>query len=111
MSLTFAYVSFLAEYANSPGVHWQRDPRSRVYNFPPHLENIPNVLDFAFERLQGFVSSSRDNVSIDDFLRLKSHTNITTGFTPIGTTRGQKVCGIDFFTIWNSQPNIFPDIW
>ncbi|KAK7048290.1 mitochondrial protein Pet127-domain-containing protein [Favolaschia claudopus] len=44
----------------NPGVHWLQDPRSRVYNFPPHLENIPRVTDFAFERLPGFISSSRD---------------------------------------------------
>ncbi|KAJ7212191.1 mitochondrial protein Pet127-domain-containing protein [Mycena pura] len=44
----------------NPGVHWLQDPRSRVYNFSPHLENIPKVTDFAFERLAGFISSSRD---------------------------------------------------
>ncbi|KAG6850279.1 hypothetical protein H0H93_015536 [Arthromyces matolae] len=44
----------------NPGVHWLRDPRSKVYNFPPHLEEIPRVTDFAFERLGGFIKSSRD---------------------------------------------------
>ncbi|KAF5382603.1 hypothetical protein D9615_002963 [Tricholomella constricta] len=44
----------------NPGVHWLQDPRSRVYNFPPYLENIPKVTDFAFERLSGFIKSSRD---------------------------------------------------
>ncbi|THV05252.1 Pet127-domain-containing protein [Dendrothele bispora CBS 962.96] len=44
----------------NPGVHWLRDPRSRVYNFPPALEIVPKVVDFAFERLTGFVKSSRD---------------------------------------------------
>ncbi|KAK7469134.1 hypothetical protein VKT23_003625 [Stygiomarasmius scandens] len=44
----------------NPGVHWLRDPRSRVYNFPPALEIIPKVIDFAFERLTGFIKSSRD---------------------------------------------------
>ncbi|KAG5651235.1 hypothetical protein H0H81_009354 [Sphagnurus paluster] len=44
----------------NPGVHWLQDPRSRVYNFPPYLEHIPKVTDFAFERLGGFISSSRD---------------------------------------------------
>ncbi|KAJ7459785.1 RNA processing-related protein, mitochondrial RNA degradation [Mycena latifolia] len=44
----------------NPGVHWLQDPRSRVYNFPPHLENIPKVTEFAFERLPGFIKSSRD---------------------------------------------------
>ncbi|KAF8631808.1 hypothetical protein AX17_005023 [Amanita inopinata Kibby_2008] len=44
----------------NPGVHWLHDPRSRVYNFTPWVENIPKVTDFAFERLRGFVKSSRD---------------------------------------------------
>ncbi|KAG6866296.1 hypothetical protein C0991_006392 [Blastosporella zonata] len=43
------------------GVHWLQDPRSKVYNFPPHIEVIPKVTDFAFERLGGFIKSSRDN--------------------------------------------------
>ncbi|PPR00204.1 hypothetical protein CVT24_004907 [Panaeolus cyanescens] len=44
----------------NPGVHWLQDPRSRVYNFTPWLESIPKVNDFAFERLTGFIKSSRD---------------------------------------------------
>ncbi|KAH9480468.1 mRNA degradation protein, mitochondrial [Psilocybe cubensis] len=44
----------------NPGVHWLQDPRSHVYNFTPWLEKIPKVNDFAFERLTGFISSSRD---------------------------------------------------
>ncbi|KAG7443094.1 Pet127-domain-containing protein [Guyanagaster necrorhizus] len=44
----------------NPGVHWLRDPRSHVYNFPPSVESIPRVFDFAFERLPGFTKSSRD---------------------------------------------------
>jgi hypothetical protein len=40
-----------------------RDPRSKVYNFTPWLEEIPRVTDFAFERLTGFVRSSRDEVT------------------------------------------------
>lgn len=37
-----------------------RDPRSSVYNFTPELEHLPKVTDFAFERVEGFVKSSRD---------------------------------------------------
>ncbi|KAJ7254384.1 mitochondrial protein Pet127-domain-containing protein [Mycena haematopus] len=44
----------------NPGVHWLQDPRSRVYNFSPHLETLPKVTEFAFERLPGFIKSSRD---------------------------------------------------
>ncbi|KAJ7288412.1 mitochondrial protein Pet127-domain-containing protein [Mycena rebaudengoi] len=49
----------------NPGVHWLQDPRSRVYNFPPRLENLPNVKEFAFERLPGFIKSSRDEALQD----------------------------------------------
>ena len=55
----------------SPGVHWLQDPRSRVYNFSPYLENIPKVTDFAFERLVGFVKSSRDEVSLSYSSRIR----------------------------------------
>ncbi|KAF9077594.1 mitochondrial protein Pet127-domain-containing protein [Rhodocollybia butyracea] len=44
----------------NPGVHWLRDPLSRVYNFHPSLGIIPKITDFAFERLDGFTRSSRD---------------------------------------------------
>lgn len=47
----------------SPGVYWVRDPRSRVYNFSPRLESIPQVKDFDFGRVAGFIKSSRDDVS------------------------------------------------
>ncbi|KAF7314200.1 hypothetical protein MKEN_00892200 [Mycena kentingensis (nom. inval.)] len=42
------------------GVHWLQDPRSRVYNFTPYLEDIPKVTNFAFEKLVGFIKSSHD---------------------------------------------------
>lgn len=45
----------------NPGVHWMRDPRSHVYNFSPALEHLPKVTDFAFDRIEGFVKSSRDD--------------------------------------------------
>ncbi|EIW81437.1 Pet127-domain-containing protein [Coniophora puteana RWD-64-598 SS2] len=44
----------------NPGVHWMRDPRSKVYNFDPWLEEVPDVSDFAFDRITGFIKSSRD---------------------------------------------------
>ncbi|ETW81737.1 hypothetical protein HETIRDRAFT_237178, partial [Heterobasidion irregulare TC 32-1] len=44
----------------NPGVSWLQDPRSNVYNYTTWLENVPSVKDFAFERLGGFISSSRD---------------------------------------------------
>ncbi|EAU86245.2 hypothetical protein CC1G_03456 [Coprinopsis cinerea okayama7 len=45
----------------NPGVHWVQDPRSRVYNFTPWLEKIPKVSEFDYDRIPGFVPSSRDN--------------------------------------------------
>ncbi len=44
------------------GVHWIRDPDTGKYNFPEYLETIPQVADFAFDRLPGFVPSSQDKV-------------------------------------------------
>ncbi|KAI0059535.1 Pet127-domain-containing protein [Artomyces pyxidatus] len=44
----------------NPGVHWLKDPRSRVYNFTTWLKSIPSVKDFAFERIPLFVRSSGD---------------------------------------------------
>ena len=61
-----------AEFSSSPGVHWLQDPRSRVYNFPPYLENIPKVTDFDFDRLTGFIKSSRDEVRRRPFLFQKT---------------------------------------
>ncbi|KAG6890777.1 hypothetical protein C0995_003207 [Termitomyces sp. Mi166 len=57
----------------NPGVHWLQDPRSQVYNFPPYLERIPQVTDFAFERLGGFIKSSRDN-DLWDLLQRENRT-------------------------------------
>ncbi|KAI0786805.1 mitochondrial protein Pet127-domain-containing protein [Abortiporus biennis] len=45
----------------SPGVHWVQDPRSRVYNFIPWVQNIPPLDDFAFNRVAEFVPSADDD--------------------------------------------------
>lgn len=62
----------LSKYANyaSPGVYWLQDPRSRVYNFPPYLQTIPRVDEFAFSRVEGFIKSSADKVSRDQIFEL-----------------------------------------
>ncbi|THH27314.1 hypothetical protein EUX98_g6874 [Antrodiella citrinella] len=44
----------------SPGVHWIRDPRSRVYNFSPWLQGVPKLSTFDFDRVTGFIRSSKD---------------------------------------------------
>ncbi|PAV16908.1 Pet127-domain-containing protein [Pyrrhoderma noxium] len=46
----------------NPGVHWIQDPRSQVYNFTPFVQQIPDIKDFAFDRLTPFMPSSRDTV-------------------------------------------------
>lgn len=46
----------------SPGVYWLQDPRSRVFNFTPWLQTVPNVKEFAFSRVASFIKSSSDNV-------------------------------------------------
>ncbi|KAL6304323.1 mitochondrial protein Pet127-domain-containing protein [Sparassis latifolia] len=47
-------------FVPSSGVTWLQDPRSSVYNFHPKLKKIPKVDTFAFDRLTGFVTSSKD---------------------------------------------------
>ncbi|OBA19981.1 Pet127-domain-containing protein [Metschnikowia bicuspidata var. bicuspidata NRRL YB-4993] len=44
----------------SPGVHFLQDPRTRVYNFNPYLKQIVSHEDFDFEKVQKFVSASKD---------------------------------------------------
>ena len=44
----------------NPGVYHVQDPRSRVYNFDPYVENITPVSEFDFDALTGFITSSED---------------------------------------------------
>ncbi|GAA6059785.1 hypothetical protein JCM10212_003680 [Sporobolomyces blumeae] len=45
----------------NPGVHFLRDPRSGVYNFPPDtLEHVPKLAEFEFDKLPQYVTSSKD---------------------------------------------------
>ncbi|GAA5954908.1 hypothetical protein JCM21900_004983 [Sporobolomyces salmonicolor] len=47
----------------NPGVHFLRDPRSGVYNFPPDaLEHVPKVSEFDFGKLPQYITSSKDEV-------------------------------------------------
>ncbi|KDQ20869.1 hypothetical protein BOTBODRAFT_321101 [Botryobasidium botryosum FD-172 SS1] len=48
---------------SSPTVHWLQDPRSRVYNFTPHLQEIPSIDEFDFDRVTGFIPSSQHSES------------------------------------------------
>ncbi|QRV86472.1 mRNA degradation protein [Ceratobasidium sp. AG-Ba] len=44
----------------NPGVHWLQDPHSRVYNFPPELQAMPAFTSFSYEKVNSFVTSSKD---------------------------------------------------
>ncbi|KAG8689648.1 hypothetical protein FRC11_001457 [Ceratobasidium sp. 423] len=44
----------------NPGVHWVQDPHSRVYNFPPELQTMPAFTSFAYDRVNTFITSSKD---------------------------------------------------
>ncbi|KAK4055596.1 hypothetical protein OIV83_000142 [Microbotryomycetes sp. JL201] len=49
----------------NPGVHFLRDPRSGVYNFPRELEDLPPVEEFDFDKLPQYVTSSKDGMLVD----------------------------------------------
>ncbi|RDX42492.1 Pet127-domain-containing protein [Lentinus brumalis] len=42
------------------GVHWLKDPETGKYKFDQHLEQVPKVSDYDFDRFGGFVTSSQD---------------------------------------------------
>ncbi|WPH00808.1 Hypothetical protein R9X50_00363800 [Acrodontium crateriforme] len=45
----------------NPGVYQLQDPESRVYNFDPYLQKIMPVLDFNFDSLKEYKTSSEDD--------------------------------------------------
>jgi hypothetical protein len=45
----------------NPGIYQLRDPRSRVYNFDPYLEDIMPVTEFNYSALNQYVTSSADD--------------------------------------------------
>lgn len=49
----------------NPGVYHLQDPRSRVFNFDPYLQEIMPVSEFDFTALKQYVTSSRDKALID----------------------------------------------
>ncbi|CAE6509457.1 unnamed protein product [Rhizoctonia solani] len=49
----------------NPGVHWLQDPHSRVYNFPPELQTMPAFTSFAYDRINAFITSSKDTELTD----------------------------------------------
>ncbi|KAL7313228.1 hypothetical protein PS15m_007001 [Mucor circinelloides] len=49
----------------NPGVHFLRDPKTKVYNFTPYLEDITQPLDFDYDSLQPYITSSKDTSLVD----------------------------------------------
>ncbi|ESZ91992.1 hypothetical protein SBOR_7623 [Sclerotinia borealis F-4128] len=49
----------------NPGVYNLQDPRSRVFNFDPYLQQIMPVSEFDFTALKQYVTSSRDKALIE----------------------------------------------
>ncbi|KLT42651.1 Pet127-domain-containing protein [Cutaneotrichosporon oleaginosum] len=44
----------------SPGVHYVRDPRTGVWNFPQELTQIPTPEEFNFDTLPDYITASKD---------------------------------------------------
>ncbi|PUU80571.1 mitochondrial protein Pet127-domain-containing protein [Tuber borchii] len=45
----------------NPGVHYLQEPRSRVYNFDPYLQEIMPVTEFDFDAVASYIVSSEDH--------------------------------------------------
>lgn len=52
-----------------PGVQFLQDPRTRIYNYDPHLDDIIHIDDFNFDMVQGFVSVSKDEVLLNEAIK------------------------------------------
>lgn len=52
-----------------PGVQFLQDPRTRIYNYDPHLNDIVHIDDFNFDMVQGFVSVSKDEVLLKEAIK------------------------------------------
>ena len=68
----------------SPGVYQLQDPRSRVYNFDPYLQQIMPVNEFDFNALKEYVTSSKDE-SLKDIARIhgKRYVGSTSSMTGV----------------------------
>lgn len=93
-----------------PGVQWLQNPQSYVYSFTTWLQQIISVKNFAFERLQTFVPSSRDEVRNHSFTKDTVNTPHL-GSVYYSKARRSKVRRINFVFISSTQPNILPRIW
>lgn len=102
----------LPHSAFSPGVHWLQEPRSGVYNFTPWLQNIPDVNEFAFERLPPFVKSSRDKVCDLDCPHGLRATNVRfPGLMGACKTRKENIRWLDLILNRNAVASLLPHLW
>ncbi|CDK26465.1 unnamed protein product [Kuraishia capsulata CBS 1993] len=46
----------------SPGVHYLQDPRTRVFNFPEFLQDVPKPKEYDLKEITNFIKASRDEV-------------------------------------------------
>ncbi|KAF4628076.1 hypothetical protein G7Y89_g10079 [Cudoniella acicularis] len=66
----------------NPGVYHLQDPRSRVFNFDPYLQEIMPVSEFDFTLLKNFITSSRDETLLKTALEeKKKYTGSTSSMT------------------------------
>ncbi|BEI95213.1 hypothetical protein CcaverHIS631_0101620 [Cutaneotrichosporon cavernicola] len=75
----------------SPGVHYARDPRTGVWNFPPELANIPTPEEFNFDTLPDYITASKDPELADlaqgDGIKYSGSTStLTSSFSQIWLT-------------------------
>ena len=102
----------LSHLTFSPGVHWLQEPRSGVYNFTPWLQNVPDVNEFAFERLPPFVKSSRDTVrDLDSPGGLWAIDIRYLGFVGTRKTRRENVWWLDLVLNRNTVASVLPHLW
>lgn len=50
----------------SPGVQFLQDPRTRIYNYDPHLSKIMHIDEFDFLKIEGFVTVSKDETLLKE---------------------------------------------
>lgn len=105
----------------NPGVYQLQDPRSRVYNFDPYLENIMPVQQFNFDALNAYITSSEDqhlrNVALKHHKRYIGSSSSMSGamshfhfllsaWRPIDISHlSQKIDGLRTFTIITRAPS------
>lgn len=66
----------------SPGVHFLKDPRTRIFNFTPYLDKIRPYEEFDSSKFPGFVSASKDDSLLQEAMkRNKTYYSSTSSMT------------------------------